>query len=499
MIGSVTKFSRLTVVFLAIAAALAASPAPAQQRPQNTAEDENFRLIRFPMQERIVLEGGALEFLPDGKLAVATRRGEVYLLDQPLAEIPGEFGYGPFASGLHEVLGLAYRDGWLYCVQRCDVTRIKDTNNDGRADVYQVVSDGWGITGDYHEYAFGSKFDKDGYLWVPLCLTGSFSSESLFRGWCLRVSADGTTIPTCSGLRSPGGVGANAAGDMFYTDNQGPWNGACSLKWLRPGAFLGHPIGNKWYKATNGVIGQQPPDPQSGSRMMVEAKKIPQLEPPAVYFPYGKMGQSASGIACDVSNGKFGPFAGQMFVGDQTHSTVMRVFLEKINGHYQGACFPFRGGLGSGSLALQFAPDGSLFVSGTSRGWGSRGSQPYSLERLVWTGKTPLEVQEVRAKPDGFELVFTKPIDPKTAADSASYRLTTYTYIYQQQYGSPEVDGTTPSITKIDVSPNGMIVRLIVDQIQEGHVHELHLDGLRSTTGEPVLHPVAYYTLNYIP
>ena len=127
-------------------------------------------------------------------------------------------------------------------VQRCDVTRIKDENNDGRADVYQVVSNGWGITGDYHEYAFGSKFDNAGYLWVPLCLTGSFSSEALFRGWCLRVSADGTTLPTCSGLRSPGGVGANAAGDMFYTDNQGPWNGACSLKWLRPGAFLGHPI-----------------------------------------------------------------------------------------------------------------------------------------------------------------------------------------------------------------------------------------------------------------
>src|SRR6185503_5708485 len=121
------------------------------------------------------------------------------------------------------------------------------------------------------------------------------------------------------------------------------------------GAFLGHPIGNKWYKDTGGVIGDQPTDPQSGGRMMVEAKRIPQLEPPAVYFPYGKMGQSASGIACDVSNGNFGPFAGQMFVGDQTHSTVMRVFLEKINGHYQGACFPFRDGMGSGSLSLQFA------------------------------------------------------------------------------------------------------------------------------------------------
>jgi len=486
-------------LFLAVIAALATAPLIAQERPRNSAEDDYYPLVRFPMHERIVLEGGALEFLPDGKLAIATRRGEIYLLDKPLAENPADANFALFATGLHEVLGLAYRDGWLYCVQRCDVTRVKDENNDGRADVYQVVSDGWGITGDYHEYAFGSKFDKDGYLWVPLCLTGSFSSEALFRGWCLRISADGKTIPTCSGLRSPGGVGANATGDMFYTDNQGPWNGACSLKWLRPGAFMGHPIGNKWYKDTNGVIGDQPPDPQSGSRMMVEAKKIPQLEPPAVYFPYGKMGQSASGIACDASSGKFGPFAGQLFVGDQTHSTVMRVFLEKINGHYQGACFPFRAGFGSGSLALQFAPDGSLFVTGSSRGWGSRGSQPYSLERIVWTGATPLEVHEMRAKPDGFELVFTKPIDSKTAADPSLYKLTTYTYIYQQQYGSPEVDGTTPAITKIEVSPGGTSVRLFIDQLQEGHVHELHLDGIRSPAGETLVHPVAYYTLNYIP
>jgi hypothetical protein len=286
---------------------------------------------------------------------------------------------------------------------------------------------------------------------------------------------------------------------MFYTENQGPWNGACSLKWLRPGAFLGHPIGNKWYGIASEAMGPQPMGPQSGSRMMTEAKRIPQLEPPAVYFPYGKMGQSAAGIACDLSGGKFGPFENQLFVGDQTHSTVMRVFLERINGHYQGACFPFRQGFGSGSLSLHFAPDGSLFVGGTSRGWGSRGTQPYSLDRLLWTGKTPFEVKEMRAKRDGFELVFTEAVDRAAASDASSYRLSTYTYIYQVQYGSPEVDATAPNITKAEVSADGKSVRLHIDQLQEGHVHELHLDGVRSAGGLSLLHPVAYYTLNYLP
>ena len=85
------------------------------------------------------------------------------------------------------------------------------------------------------------------------------------------------------------------------------------------------------------------------------------------------------------------------------------------------------------------------------------------------------------------------------AADLASYKLSTYTYIYQSVYGSPEVDGTTPTITKDAVAADGKSVRLTVDKVQEGHVHELHLDGIKSAQGQPLLHPTAYYTLNYIP
>jgi hypothetical protein len=211
------------------------------------------------------------------------------------------------------------------------------------------------------------------------------------------------------------------------------------------------------------------------------------------------MGQSAAGIACDTTGGKFGLFQNQLFVGDQTHSTVMRVYLEKVKGHYQGACFPFRQGFGSGSLSLLLTSDGSMFVGGTNRGWGSRGPQPYSLDRLNWTGKTPFEIHEMHALPSGFELTFTEPVDAATAGDPKSYKLSTYTYIYQSAYGSPEVDQTEPKITKIEVAPDGKKVRLTIDKLQEGHVHEIHLDGVRSSAGKPLLHPAAYYTLNYLP
>lgn len=464
----------------------------------NPKEEDYYKLTPLPIPAGVVLEAGGLEILPDGRLAVSTRRGEIWTFSNPKSDDLEQIAAKRFASGLHEVLGLAWRDGWLYATQRGEVTRLKDANGDGQAELFETVADGWEINGDYHEYAFGSKFDRDGNMWVVLCLTGSFNSDVKYRGWCLRISPDGKVTPTCSGLRSPGGVGANCNGDMFYTDNQGPWNGTSSLKHLQPGKFLGHPAGNRWYDATD-ALGVRPKDPQSGSRMMVEAKKIPELEPPAVYFPYQKMGQSASGIVCDSTMGKFGPFAGQMFVGDQTHSTVMRVFLEKVNGHYQGACFPFRAGFGSGSLSLHLTPDGQLFVGGTNRGWGSRGSKPYALDRLAWTGKVPFEIHEMRARPDGFELRFTQPVDPIAAADVKSYRMETYTYIYQAGYGSPEVDKTEPKITKAVVLDDGKRVRLTVDKLEEGHVHELHLPGVRNAMNQPLLHPVAYYTLNYFP
>ena len=133
----------------------------------------------------------------------------------------------------------------------------------------------------------------------------------------------------------------------------------------------------------------------------------------------------------------------------------MRVCLETVDGRYQGACLPFRSGFASGNLPMLFLPDGSMIVGGTNRGWGSRGTRPFALQRMVWTGKVPFEIDEIHARPDGFELTFTEPVDPATAGDVASYKVSTHTYVYQSTYGSPEVDQTTPKVEKVTVSLDG--------------------------------------------
>ncbi len=471
---------------------------PLTGQSQVPVEDDYYPITRFQLPEGVVLEASSFQLMPDGKLAVASRRGEIWMVTNPFAKSVEAKQFQRFAHGLHEVLSLAERDGWLYVVQRSDISRLKDSRGDGKADVFEVINDDWEISGDYHEYAFGTKFDRDGNLWITLCLTGSFSSQVPYRGWCVRITPDGKMIPTTSGIRSPGGMAFNAAGDAFYTDNQGPWNGTCSLKHLAPGKFAGHPGGFSWYELAEKTMGPKPRLPESGSRTVVEANKIPEYEPPAVLFPYKKMGQSASGITCDLTEGKFGPFQNQLFVGDQTFSTVMRVFLEKVNGHYQGACFPFREGFGSGTLGVEMAERGSLFVGGTNRGWGSRGTLPFAVERVDWTGEVPFEIHEMRAKPEGFELTFTHPVDPKTAGDVKQYEIGTYTYIFQASYGSPEVDHTKPTIESAIVAKDGTSVILKINGLQRGHVHELNAFGVLSNEGHPLLHSHAYYTLNYL-
>ena len=451
----------------------------------------------IPLPPGEVMEIGSIALMPDQQIAVTTRRGDLWICSGAYGDDLKKVTWKKFAQGLHEPFGMFWKAGWFYLTQRPEVTRLRDSTGSGSADTFETLSSEWGIKGDYHEYAFGSEADKNGDIWVVLCLTGSFTADSDWRGWCLRITPDGKMIPTCSGIRSPGGIGFNAEGELFYTDNQGPWNGSSSLKWLKPGSFQGNPSGNKFAKIANFPA---PPEVADKSRILAERTKHPLFIPPAVVFPHAKVGHSPTGIACDLSGGKFGPWEKQLYVGEQTDSEIQRVCLEKVNGLYQGAVFKFLDGFEAGLIPVRLDQQaGLLFVGGSNRGWASRGSKPFTFERVKWTGKTPFEIQTMTANKDGFTLNFTEPVDPATAGNPASYAMAAWTYIYQADYGSPEVDQATPKITAATVSPDKKSVRLKIDGLVRGHVHHLAAKGVKSATAQPLWHPDAYYTLNEIP
>ncbi len=466
------------------------------------AEQGYWQRVSLPVPDGVVMEASGILAVPGKRLLVTTRRGEIWWVDGAYDEDPHP-KYTLFASGLHEPLGIvAAPQGGYYVAQREEITHIADTDGDGRADLFETV---WKIAiyGNYHEYAFGPVLAPNGNLRVTLNVSFGAPTQSSapWRGWMMEITPDGHSTPIAAGLRSPCGFTVTSKGDWFYAENQGEWVGSGHVTNIEPGDFVGHPAGLAWSKLTGSPVKLAPEDiPDDDVPNFEQAKTIPHMKTPAVWFPHTIMGISTSDIREDVTGGKFGPFAGEFYVGDQGQSKIMRMSLEKVKGVWQGACYPFLEGFDSGIIRLTWGEDGVLFSGETARGWGSVGGKDFALERVTWKGKTPFDVQEITAEPDGFLLKFTEPVDPVTAADPASYSVAGFTYKHHRMYGSPIINRLGCPVLKVVVAPDGRSVRLASACLREGYIHEIKVKGVRSAAAKaPMLHDTAYYTLNRFP
>jgi azurin/glucose/arabinose dehydrogenase len=466
------------------------------------AENRIWQRTPLPVPEGIILEVSGILPVAGQRLLVTTRRGEVWWIDGAYDADPKP-RYTLFAQGLHEPLGIiAAPAGGYYIAQRQELTRLVDTDGDGRADVFETVAK-LPISGSYHEYAFGPVLAPNGNLRVTLNVAfgGSTQAPVPWRGWMVEITPDGQLTPIASGLRSPAGFTVSSQGAWFTTDNQGEWVGSGKITHIEPGDFIGHPAGLAWSKLPGSSVKLRPENISDFEQPMhVVAQNLPGLKPPAVWLPHTILGISNSGMIEDLSGGKFGPFAGQFYVGDQGQSKLMRVSLEHVAGVWQGAAYAFREGFDSGILRMAIGENATMFVGESARGWGSVGPKQYGIERVTWTGQTPFEIKEIKAQPDGFLLTFTQPVDRATAENLASYSLAGFTYNYHTAYGAAPVNRMVCPIQKIVVAADGLSVRLAAQCLREGYIHEVKASGVRAANGgAAVLHPVAYYTLNRLP
>ncbi|MCB1089168.1 MAG: hypothetical protein KDM63_19180, partial [Verrucomicrobiae bacterium] len=147
------------------------------------AEAKYYPIVDVPIPPTVPMQPGSFEILPDGRLAVGTRRGDIYFVSGAF-ETPPNPVFQLFASGQDEIFGMSWRDGSLTITQFGEVTRLTDTDGDGQADRFETLTNHWGYA-EGHEFAFGSKHDPDGNIWVALGLSGSYESHNLFRGWAV--------------------------------------------------------------------------------------------------------------------------------------------------------------------------------------------------------------------------------------------------------------------------------------------------------------------------
>jgi glucose/arabinose dehydrogenase len=469
-----------------------------------------YTIEEVPTPSGLDAQVGGLAFTPGGKLAACFHRGEVLLLDLATGR------WSPFAEGLQEPLGLvALSDAELLVMQRTELTRLIDEDGDGRADVYRVFFDDFGVTGNYHEYAFGPVRDPDGNCYISLNLAsnlasifeevrGAFHPVGLprerfydanwkavrdqagrmfarvpWRGWVLKIAPDGRMTPVACGFRSPNGLGFDLDGRLYVTDNQGDWVGTSKCFHVEPGKFYGHPASLLWREGWTR-------DP-----LTIPVAELDAMRTEAAFlFPHGEVANSPTQPVCDTTDGRFGPFAGQMVVGEMNFPRLLRLMPDWVGGEMQGAVVTFIEGAGLriGNNRLAFAPDGSLFVGQTHLGWaGAQG-----IQRIRWTGQRPFDVRAARLTPTGFDLAFTRPVDP-AAVTPTNYTVKAWRYLYHAAYGSPKVDEAPLTVSAARLGADGRTVSLELTPLEAGKLYEIRLDHQVSRDGVPLLNARLHY------
>ena len=477
-----------------------------------------FRIEKISPPPGVDAQIGGIATTPSGNLAACFHRGELFIYN------PKEDTWKQFASGLHEPLGLlAESDSSFLVMQRPELTRIKDTDGDGVGDLYQTIFDDFGMTGNYHEFAFGLAQDKEGFIYLALGtasngagireeIRGSWSAIGLdrkymlngsdwrkykgragrmysrvpYRGWVIKVSPDGSKWqPFASGFRSPEGLGFDKDGRLFVADNQGDWLGTSKVFHVREGHFYGHPASLVWKEGWK----QDP--------LQVPVAELEKLRTPAMgLLPQGELANSPTEPRM-IPRGVFGGLSEQMLIGEMNSPTLVRFLPDPVGEVSQGAAIPFlrTGALGAGNHRLTFTPDGSLWIAKTHLSWA--GGEGLVRVRLKEKGSDFLAIDQVKLTSRGFSLGFTQPVDPESLQ---KIEITRHTYRYHAAYGSPKVDKQNVIIkggATLSEGNRSCVINLKnTGDLKRGYLYTIRLPEVRSNAGKLLLGDTVYYTLH---
>jgi hypothetical protein len=454
------------------------------------------------------LEVGGLNVRSNDNLLACTRGGELWEMDSESG------AWTRLTDSLHQTLGIWTEDDSedIWVMQKPELTRLVDDSPAPGIDMYETVCEEFGISGDRHEFAFGPVRDSEGNFYVNLNLgdegsgplTGVMIYSAPYRGHCFKITPDGECTPFAWGYRSPAGIGINDDDELFYSDNQGDWVPVCHIAHVTEDSFHGHPHS----------LGPHDGFPSYDDLGSVTAEEILEArKPPVVWIPYD-LAPSTGGVTFEET-GNFGPFGGQAFYSCQNNANLSRVYMEEVNGSYQGATFPFTdiGEFQCGTLREEFTNDGSsLYLGQTDRGWGSVSGEPYGIQRIDYDGETtPFEMHSVEIMASGFRVNFTKPADETAARNANNWDVSHWTYNFHASYGSSQVNET--SVSPADITPTvvdgGSAVELELPSVGpadvdgvttvRGRIYAIEPDGIAAADGSEMAHPAGYYTVNDVP
>jgi hypothetical protein len=265
-----------------------------------------------------------------------------------------------------------------------------------------------------------------------------------------------------NGLRSPASVGVSPDGRVWYADNQGDFVATSKLFELKKDKFYGHPAG---------LVDLPGMTPDSAD--IKYDRVADRREKPVIMFPHNRVANSPGNPAW-ITQKKFGPFAGQMLIGDQTQSNLLRVVMQKVGDVEQGSVMPFFEGLESGVMRPVFLADGSLLLGQTGRGWQAKGGKVAALQHVTWDGKTVApQIVAMVATPDGFRVDFTQPLGNGVSESILKTALSLESWVYRDapDYGSPELDLNNEDAKALVVSADRKSLSITLASVEQKTVH----------------------------
>ncbi|MEO7958532.1 MAG: hypothetical protein ABIW76_17760 [Fibrobacteria bacterium] len=436
-----------------------------------------------------------LGFLSDGRLVVAhwggfhdsleklQTGGKVYIMTGVTGDNPAP-AYTTFAQSLEDPAGMLVKDDKVYVTGGEKLIELSDEDKDGKADPAKIIAT---IPGTHarHEFLFGLVF-KDGKFWMnPSTALDNNNLSPLLqnnpnRGTILAVDpSTGTFEVFATGLRMPNGIGIGPEDELFVPDVQGSLVPANKLINIRERRFYGY-------------------EPDSAKRSDNQKEY-----PPVVYLPQMDVAQ-APGNPLLIRQGDLSGdrFVGQMLLGDAVNGGIRRIFVEKVNGEWQGSVFSFTGGLEAGANRLIWGPDGYLYVGMCGQGPGWSYKQDFGLQKLKPNGTDVLEMVAVRSRAGGLEIQFTH--EPNAAAlSAASYSVKSWYYRPTVSFGGSPIDMKYVTVGVPMLSPDKKSVFLPLSPLDgpaggNGRVYNIKLTGISAVSGLSLWTRETWYTLNNI-
>lgn len=367
---------------------------------------------------------GAFDFFSDGRAAVSTWNGDVWLvsgIDEDLDRLEWQ----RFATGLFDPLGLRIVDDRVYVHGRDGLTRLVDTDGDGEADHYENFNNQVYITPAFHEFAFDLQTDGDGNFYfskgAPVNPGGrGFMKIVPHHGTILKVSKDGATIEAvATGMRAPNGICVSPTGVITSGDNEGTYMPRCRLNWIEAAGFY------------------------AGVKDTAHRAPVPdQPDLPLCWMPMDV--DNSSGGQVWVTGAGWKDLQGRLLHNSYGTCSTYLVLPERVNGQMQGGLVRLPANYTSSAMRGRFSPvDGQLYTIGL-KGWQTSAAREGGFHRVRRTNK-PLDLPVALSTCDrGVYLTFSSPLDEELGADPESYSVEVWNYLYSQNYGSPELSVLEP-------------------------------------------------------